>query len=62
MNSKKLLNKEQYKDFPYNYRLIEIIEINEKEQSSNEKKTIEIPKIQSSDYAKFFYKPISRIQ
>ena len=56
MNSKKLIEKHQYKYYPYNYRFIEIVKKTENEM--NEVKTIEIKNIQSSDNAKFFYKPI----
>ena len=60
MNSKKLIEKHQYKYFPYNYRFIEIVK--KTENDMNEVKTLEIKNIQSSDNAVFFYKPISKIQ
>lgn len=59
MNLKKLIEKEQYKYFPYNYRFIEIVK---KDNSQKEKKTVEIPKTQSISFQNFFYKAISRIQ
>ena len=60
MNSKKLIEKHQYKYFPYNYRFIEIVK--KTENDMNEVKTLQIKNIQSSDNAEFFYKPISKIQ
>lgn len=59
MNSKKLIEEKDYKFFPYNYRLIDVIKI---DKPIIEKKIVEIKKTQSNNYQQFFYKPISRVQ
>jgi len=62
MNSKKLIKQSDYKYFPFNFRFMEIERIEDKEKSEKQLKFIEIKNIQSFDSAKFFYKPISRLQ
>lgn len=59
MNSKKLIEQKDFKIFPYNYRLIDVIKI---DKQIVEKKTVEIEKTQSNNHQQFFYKPISRVQ
>lgn len=59
MNSKMLIDKKDYKYFPYNYRLIEIVK---REETIKEQQTVEIKKTQTNNFKQFFYKPISRVQ
>lgn len=59
MNSKIITDKKDFKLYPYNYRMVEYVEIqpknNIKEPNEGEKNKIKSLKI-------LFYKPISRVQ